>query len=248
MKIKIMTAHVKTDITYSRSRDRRGGRRSEQLDPGWEFTSAHALMNNIWTICLPRCPGAHQRCKWMHTLSFLLTDDYWYVQLEAPPSVPCYWIMHDYEVEVCKCTHMITGGRQESWCPAAECGGTSEFSMGKVKYFGRRLSDFTPPSLECLINIPLRSQPELKIHYQQTPFFFFFLPQWSVLVSLLVISWPPHVSQPRWVGAGRSDPPNTQPRLTLMHHSLTGTKERNAENRREREGGAIHLLQHSTVQ
>ena len=174
MKIKIMTAHVKTDITYSRSRDRRRGRRSEQLDPGWEFTSAHALMNNIWTICPPRCPGAHQRCKWMHTLSFLLTDDYWYVQLEAPPSVPCYWIMHDYEVEVCKCTHMITGGRQESWCPAAECGGTSEFSMGKVKYFGRRLSDFTPPSLECLINIPLRSQPELKIHYQQTPFFFFF--------------------------------------------------------------------------
>lgn len=36
------------------------------------------------------------------------------------------------------------------------------------------------------------------------------------------------------MGAGRSDPPNTQPRLTLMHHSLTGTEERNIENRRER--------------
>lgn len=191
MKIKIMTAHVKTDIKYSGSRDSRGGRRGEQLDHGWEFASARALINNIWTICLPRCPGAHQRCKWMHTLSFLLTDNFWYIQVEAPPSLPCYWIMHDYEVEVCKWTHMITGGRQESWCPAAECGGTSEFSMGKVKYFGRRLSDFTPPSLGCLINIPLRSQPELKIHQPQTLFFFFFFLQpCSVLVSLRVISFP----------------------------------------------------------
>lgn len=63
--------------------------------------------------------------------------------------------------------------------------------MGKVKYFGRRLSDFTPPSLGCLINIPLRSQPELKIHQPQTLFFFFFFLQpCSVLVSLRVISFP----------------------------------------------------------
>lgn len=49
-----------------------------------------------------------------------------------------------------------------------------------------------------------------------------------------ILLWP-HVSRARWVGAGCSDPPYTQPRLTLMHHSLTGMEERNTvgENRRE---------------
>lgn len=53
------------------------------------------------------------------------------------------------------------------------------------------------------------------------------------------------VSTPAEWAAGRSDPPNAQPRLTLMHHSLTGTEER--ETRKMR-GVLSNLLQQCAVQ
>lgn len=160
-----------------------------------------------------------------------------------PPSFICYWIIQDdANVSIWLQVRRVSRG------PAAECGGRLEVSVGKVEGFGCWLSDFTPSTpVFDKYSIPLHhSHPKkwakntwvldtVQFLIRCSILVFFFKHPFLITPSFFfqILFWPPHASQPWWVGAGRSDPPNTQPRLTLIHHSLTGMEERNTENRKD---------------
>lgn len=85
----------------------------------------HALSSTKYELLArPGWPGAHLPCKWMHTWSFLLTDEGWCVEVKRV-SFTGYWIMQGDESGYANaCTRLQVGC--ESWWPTAECVGGLE--------------------------------------------------------------------------------------------------------------------------
>ena len=174
---------------------------------------------------MPQSSSAMQ----MHThLEFSLDR-----RLRIPFSeAPIIHLLLDYAKwweQVCKCSIWLQVGRV-LWCPAAECGGRSEFSVGKVTGFWLLAVTHLTPMCNASLLFKRKNQPN--IPERQTQILYFWLPILPLSSSKSFSDLLVRVN-PWWVGAGRSVPPNTQPRLTLMHHSLTGMEERNTESRRE---------------
>lgn len=202
-----------------------------------EFTTymcSHKLNMNYLCGKMPQSSSAMQ----MRTHLQCLLDR----RLRIPFSeAPIIHLLLDYAKwweHVYKCSMWLQVGRV-SWCPAAECGGRSEFSVGKVTGFWLlAVTHLTPMCNNASLLSKRENQPNIPEH--QTQILYFWLPILPLSSSKSFSDLLVRVN-PWWVGAGRSDPPNTQPRLTLMHHLLMGMEERNTES------GAIHLLQQCAV-